>query len=82
MGMSQMRGELADAIRQTHVPNVKKILDGYCRRDDKEYWETRIDKKLKSAELLAKMVVRKSQEIVAAIQEVRESRANAKEKRA
>lgn len=78
MGMSEMRGKLADQIRDSHLPNVSKLLAEYRDRDDEEYLEMRRDQMLRDAERLAKVVGERNRKILAAIQEVREIRARSK----
>ncbi len=74
MGMSEMRGALADAIRDSHVPRVTDLLKKYHVREEKEFLESRRDKELKDAVRLAKMVLGRSKKILDALEDIRKKR--------
>ena len=76
MGMAQMRGKLADAIRGSHIGDVESILKEYAEEPNPDYIEKIRDKRLKDAESLARFVQKKNGKIIAAIQKARSQRSN------
>ena len=79
MGMAEMRGLLADAIRDSHIANVKKQLVDYEKREGPEYLEKRRDKTLKDAERLARRMQRYNAQILEALEAVQAARRTATE---
>lgn len=73
MNMSEMRGELADAIRDSHVPNVKAILSKYDKEEYQPFMLTRMIKRMKAAERLARTIQKRNIEIQANLKLTRES---------
>lgn len=82
MGMSKMRGDLADAIRGNHVSDVKQILKKYQEESKPDYLEKIRDKYLKDAARTAANIQRRNQQIIEAINTVRVSRALTKNQQA
>jgi hypothetical protein len=73
MNMSEMRGDLADAIRDSHGPNVKTILEKYEKQAYPPFMLKRMIKKLKDAERLARAIQKRNVEIQAKLKSTREA---------
>jgi hypothetical protein len=74
MGMSQMRGTLADAIRAVDSRSVRKHLIDYENANRPNYLERGRTETLKNAKLLTKRLQKRLEDILADIEKVQEIR--------